>query len=389
MTEEFACLGVVCECKVAAAAPHDVSAVAALDHAAAAPAIEVEYHLLACLDSPAYPAAQSAAEDAAVALLKLPAQVYDLYRGLRSRAAGTRAGHGCYAIRQLEQTVSPVDGAGIGHNVRCRGAQDDHRAGKLRQLQGRLPGVIARRVVLLVGGLVLFVDDYQPQVRLGRKDGAARAYRHTVTALLYAPPLVEPLPRGQAAVLDGHLAREAAAETVDGLRGQGQLRRHHDSPLSPAYGVGKGAEIHLRFPAAGDAVEQENMGGWAVYGALYRAHAALLVWGENGRVVRREDSASERVAIQAHVHAAHQVLCLQPPNDGGAELPDGRGAEHGPVLLLHVAKEGGLPGRQAIQCGFLLIRVCQRRKLQVYGVSGPHRWVTPLRGHLYKAPPRQ
>ena len=179
-------------------------------------------------------------------------------------------------------------------------------------------------------------------------------------------------------MLDGHLAREAAAETVDGLRGQGQLRRHHDSPLSPAYGVGKGAEINLRFPAAGDAVEQENMGGRAVYGALYRTHATLLVWGENGRVVRREDSASERVAIQAHVHAVHQVLCLQPPNDGRTELPDGRGTEHWPVLLLHVAKEGGLPGRQALQYGFLLIRVCRRRKLQVYGVSGPHRWVAPL-----------
>ena len=196
VAEELACLGVVCEGKFAAAAPHDVSAVATLDHAAAAPAIKVEYHLLACLDSPAYPAAQSAAEDAAVALLKLPAQVYDLYRGLRSRAAGPRAGHGCYAIWQLEQTVSPVDGAGIGHNVRCRGAQDDHRAGQIRQLQGRLPGVIARRVVLLVGGLVLLVDDYQPQVGLGRKDGAARAYRYPVIALLYAPPLVEPLPRG-------------------------------------------------------------------------------------------------------------------------------------------------------------------------------------------------
>ena len=60
----------------------------------------------------------------------------------------------------------------------CR-AQHQGCPAQARELKRNAAGVVARGGILLVGGLVLFVDDEQAQLRQRCEDGAAGAHHHT------------------------------------------------------------------------------------------------------------------------------------------------------------------------------------------------------------------
>jgi hypothetical protein len=164
-------------------------------------------------------------------------------------------------VGQLQQPITAIKGVTVGNHVGGGAAQDDHGAGELCQLQGHLSGmVMGGAVLLLVGPLMLFVYDDKAQVGLGSEDGAARADDDAIAPLLYAPPLVEVLSTGEAAVKERHLAGKASPKPLYGLRGEGELWDHDDAPLSLAEGVGQCTKVDLRFAAASDAVEQEDSG---------------------------------------------------------------------------------------------------------------------------------
>ena len=72
--------------------------------------------------------------------------------------------------------------------------------------------VIPRRLLLLVGGVVLFVDDDETDVGQGSEDRRARADDHIDRAAVNAMPLVMTLAVGQAAVLNGDPFAQGPAE---------------------------------------------------------------------------------------------------------------------------------------------------------------------------------
>jgi hypothetical protein len=85
---------------------------------------------------------------------------------------------------------------------------------------GDVAAVVAGDLVLLVGVLVLLIDEDQPEVRQRGEDGGARADDDAGDALADAVPFVEAFALGEVRVEDGDLfldAGEAGAETADGL----------------------------------------------------------------------------------------------------------------------------------------------------------------------------
>ena len=95
------------------------------------------------------------------------------------------------ALRESEQSVLSR-GAIVPtfHGRSC--AAENHRAALLLGPQnGDITSVIPRRLFLLVGALMLFIDDDYSKVFERRKDGASRPNDNTRTARMNLPPLIK------------------------------------------------------------------------------------------------------------------------------------------------------------------------------------------------------
>ena len=90
--------------------------------------------------------------------------------------------------------------------------EDDERAGALAADDGDVAPVVARALVLLVRGVVLFVDDDQADVLERGEHGGAGADHDVDVAAADALPLIVPLAVGEAAVLNRHAVAERLAE---------------------------------------------------------------------------------------------------------------------------------------------------------------------------------
>ena len=119
--------------------------------------------------------------------------------------------------------------------------------------------MIARGLALFVRRLVLLVDDDQPEVAHRREDGRARADDNIVKARSNLPPFVVALARRQAAVHDGDRIAESGAKPGDRLRRERDLGDKHYRPLAPPDNGVDRLQVHLGFPAAGDALEQYRL----------------------------------------------------------------------------------------------------------------------------------
>ena len=114
--------------------------------------------------------------------------------------------------------------------------------------------------MLLVGPLVLLVQDDESEIGHGGEDGAARADNDVIGAAPRLPPLVEALAGGEAAVEDGDTTREPGGEALDGLVGEGYLGREYDNSLVEGQAVLRRTQIDFGLAAAGDALEDEGAG---------------------------------------------------------------------------------------------------------------------------------
>ena len=158
-------------------------------------------------------------------------------------------------------STRPGRRSGRGHGddaLRPRGgaAQQQQRSAALGALGGDVAGVVARVALVLVGGVVLLVDDDQPEILDRREHGRARADADPRLALAQAPPLLVALGRAQLRVQHRDGVAEAFDEAPDDLRGQRDLRHEHDRAASLLQRGRGGAQVDLGLAGAGDAVQQ-------------------------------------------------------------------------------------------------------------------------------------
>ena len=142
------------------------------------------------------------------------AHVDDLHR--RQRLAVDARGQAHAAQR--------VDGL----RARGRAAGEQQRAGLPRAPRGDVARVVARVALVLVGGVVLLVEDDEAEPLDRREDGRARADADARRAAAQARPLVVALAGGELGVQDRDGVAEAVGEAADDLRRQADLRHEHD-----------------------------------------------------------------------------------------------------------------------------------------------------------------
>ena len=144
---------------------------------------------------------------------------------------------------------------------RRRASVDRDRAfqgGALRRDGAR---VVAGVGLLLVGGVVLLVDADQAESLHRREDSRPGSHDDARLAGRDSLPLVAPLRIGHPRVEDGDPAGEAGREASKRLRCQRDLGDEDDRPEAAGERLLAGAQVDLRFPASGGAVEEEGAAG--------------------------------------------------------------------------------------------------------------------------------
>ena len=162
-----------------------LSAGAAQYHRRIAAAVEQHHHLFFALEPVCDFAGKFARDNLLVAgLLELQPHVDDL--DLRQRAL-------LHAIRQLHQRIFIFPGVEIRFQRRCGGTQDHNGIRHFRAHHRDIARVITRSLFLLVGRIVLFIDDDQRKIGNRREHGGTRTYDHARFAALDAVPLLRAL----------------------------------------------------------------------------------------------------------------------------------------------------------------------------------------------------
>ena len=211
-------------------------------------AVEQHHDLLFALEPLFDFGGEFARDDLLVAgLLELLAHVDDFDFGQRTLL---------HAIGQFDQRIFIFLRVEIRLQRRRGRAQHDDGIRHLGAHHGNIAGVIARRFFLLVGGVVLFVDDDEREIGDRRKDRRARAHDHARFAALDAVPLLGALAVGQRGVQDGDFVAEDLMQVGgDGGR-QADLGNQQDGGASGFEHGAHARQIDRGLSRAGDAVQQ-------------------------------------------------------------------------------------------------------------------------------------
>ncbi len=231
------------------------------------------------------------------------------------------------AFRQVQMPVAAAPRIDFRFD-RGRGRSEQHRNFRDRAAHHRhVAGVIMRAVLLLVGGVVLFIDDDEPEIGVRQEQRRARADHHRHFVLRHRAPGALTRARRQLRMPFRRPHAEARRKAVEELRGERDLR-HQDQRLVLAADVLRHRlEIDLRLAGAGDAVEQRDR-----VAALRRRGTQAICGGE---LAEREFGLGEirigrlRHRIGRQHHGFQRAFVDQPVDHAGRDARFARGIAFG------------------------------------------------------------
>ena len=141
---------------------------------------------------------------------------------------------------------------------RRRGRQHDWRLLEPRAHDRHVARVIDDALLLLVGALVLLIDDDEAEVGERQKERRARADNHGRLAACRRRPDAFALTLGQARMPFGRPCPEARGEAVEKLRGQRDLRQEHKRLALLSQGFRDRLEIDFGLARSRHALEQSG-----------------------------------------------------------------------------------------------------------------------------------
>jgi hypothetical protein len=164
------------------------------------------------------------------------------------------------SFRQDEARQPSLAGAPLQLHRRRRGPEDERGALFARPHSRHGASVVARRLALLVGGIVRFVEDDEAELGQRRENRGAGAHDRVHVATSRALPFRGALAVGQAAVEERDPIAEARHQPPHERRRERDLGHQEDPAPAPLPGGLQSREVHLGLAAPGDAVEKELLG---------------------------------------------------------------------------------------------------------------------------------
>ena len=298
---------------------------------------------------------------------------------LRERPAVHPLGHRHSAIATPPRVVKRLQGR--------RGRTEHHQgAGALRAHDRDAPCVVSGTLLLLVGGIVLFIDDNESQIVQRGEHRRPRAYDHVDLAAPDAMPLIVSRAGRQPAVLYRHAVSERSPEGIRHRRCQRDFRHQHQHPAPRLRNPPGKAQVHLGLAAPRDTVQQSD-----VKHAFFR---------QRGQLVEGRPLLGGRFTLQAS--GGHRIRRLAFVGGKGipvdaAEIhrhqtpfPETRHRRRGDAVLpqQHRAQSAREAG-QSMQRGALLRTDSPRRPGQKRVATGRCKAGHPLRPEPVASPGRR
>ena len=175
-------------------------------------------------------------------------------------------------------------------------------------------GVIGDAFILLVGRLMLLIDDDQAQVGEGQEQRRPGAGHHAHVAFRRAAPDPRAAARRQAGMPFRRAVAEARGESVEKLRRERDFRHQDQSLATLAQSLGDRLEIDLGLAGAGHAFKQDGLERFRRDGFAQGLRRFRLIWrkerrgkigiGLFGRFFRRQGERLQRAFVDQAVDDA-------------------------------------------------------------------------------------
>ena len=276
------------------------------------------------------------------------------------RAFAAKVDRGKVGHRPLAETrwqLQPVVAAALGVDARLqrrrRRGEHHRRAFQPAAHHRHVARVVDDAVLLLVGALVLFVDDDQAEIGEGQEQSRARADDDARFAARHGAPQPLALAGRDRRVPLGRPRAEAGGETVEELRRQRDLRQQHQRLPPGAQGRGDRLEIDFGLARAGDAFEQDRarrprsnrllkrLRGGALVGRKRQGGAFGVERRRGGIGVERDEL--ERAVVDEAVDDADAASRRRGERGAGLRRLDGQRRHH--ALARRRQARGRLGGR--------------------------------------------
>ncbi len=128
----------------------------------------------------------------------------------------------------------------------------------MRAHHRHVAGVIMRAVVLLVGLVVLLIDNDQAEIGIRQEQRRPRAHHHMRLAGRDRGPVARASARRQFRMPFQRPHPEACREAIEELAGQRDFRHQQQHLPAATDGLRHRLEIHLGLARSGDAVQQRD-----------------------------------------------------------------------------------------------------------------------------------
>ena len=162
------------------------------------------------------------------------------------------------ALGQRDAGVATAPRVHLGLDRRRRRRQHDGNFRDVRPHHRHVAGVIAHAILLLVGRVVLLIDDDEAEVGIGQEQRGARADHDLDLAVGGRCPGPRAHARGEAGVPFGRAHAEALREPIEELRGERDLRHEYENLAGAPDRFGDGFEIDRGLAGAGHAIDQRH-----------------------------------------------------------------------------------------------------------------------------------
>ena len=172
----------------------------------------------------------------------------------------------------------------------------------MRAHHRHVAGMIMRAFVLLVGLVVLFIDDDQAQIGVRQKQRGARAHHDRRFARRDRGPVALPGARGQFGMPFQRPHAETPREAIEELSGQRDLRHQDQRLLAAADDLGNGFEIDFGLARSGHAIEQRDMKTAVRRQRPHRVHRGALL-------ARKIRLGERRIGRRRRQRARHRFGC--------------------------------------------------------------------------------
>ena len=160
--------------------------------------------------------------------------------------------------RQVDRLIATLHRIDLAFDGGCRRDENGRKIPDPRANDGHVAGIIEDAILLLVGRIMLFIDNDQAKLGKGQEERRARAGNHTHLARHHLPPDLFACARREIGMPLGGLGTETILKPLQKARRQCDFRQQDQHLLAALQRLGHRLEIDLGLTGTRHAIDQRH-----------------------------------------------------------------------------------------------------------------------------------